>query len=264
MWEWVLGGALTWVAADALVFTPYAVEFNRVPLRVRRVPPGLAGKRILHLSDLHVGGWTYRELFVRHVVETSAPDLIVITGDLLSSGRGIPTVLDLLGHISAPLGVWFVPGNNEIEELIMSPFIHQLEDLGIETLLNQGRAIGEGWSLVGVNDPSLEKDDLARALRSVPPEDFKLLLAHSPEIIYQAADWGVDVVLCGHTHGGQVRVPWAGALYADTQRTGLRYVQGRHEVRGTVMSISRGLGMSKLPIRWNCPPEVLEYTLLPR
>lgn len=250
------------VAADALFVTPFAMQHRRLTLAVRRVPPVLQGKRILQLSDLHIDGWTYREVFIRQHVLASRPDLLVITGDLLSSPEGIPVVLQLLEGMHAPMGVWFVPGNNEIEEVDLWAFLARLRGMGIRPLLNEAASLGEACWLVGVNDPSMEKDDLSRALRGVPDDDFRLLLAHSPEIFYQAADRGIELTLAGHTHGGQVRFPWLGALYADTQRSGLNFVAGEYRRGASVLHVSRGTGMSVLPIRWLCRPEILEFQLV--
>ncbi len=250
------------VTADALFVTPFAMQHRRLALAVRRVPPVLRGKRILQLSDLHIHGWTYREVFIRQHVLASQPDLLVLTGDLLSGPGGIPVVLQLLEGLQAPMGVWFVPGNNEIEEVDLWAFLARLREMGIRPLLNEAASLGEACWRVGVNDPSMEKDDLSRALRGVPETDFRLLLAHSPEIFYQAADRGIELTLAGHTHGGQVRFPWLGALYADTQRSGLNFVAGEYRRGDSVLHVSRGAGMSVLPIRWLCRPEILEFQLV--
>ncbi len=185
--------------------------------------------------------------------------MIVITGDLLSSGKGIPAILELLEGLQAPMGVWFVPGNNEIEEIELMPFVEQLSGLGIRTLLNEAVEIAPDFWLVGTNDPSLDKDDLPMALRQVPPGAFRLLLSHSPEVFYQASDAGVELTLSGHTHGGQVRFPFLGALYADTHRTGLQFVMGEYRRKDSVLWVSPGVGMSLLPIRFLSPPEILEF-----
>lgn len=260
LWAALLPAA--YLAADACLFTRFEMEHRRIALRLAGLPESLAGKRILQLSDLHVGEWTYKEVFIRHRIRECRADLVAITGDLISNTRGIQPALDLLEGISAPLGVWFVPGNNEIEEIELEPFIEKLGKLGIRTLVNEAAPLADGAWICGVNDPSLEKDDLTRALEKVPPKAFRLLLAHSPEIFYQASDSGVELTLSGHTHGGQVRLPYLGALWADTQRSGLEFVMGHYRRARSQLHVTRGVGTSMLPLRFLCPPELLEFELL--
>ncbi|MBI4872398.1 MAG: metallophosphoesterase [Candidatus Riflebacteria bacterium] len=248
--------------ADALLMGPFDMQRRRIRLALPRVPETLRGKRILQLSDLHVTGWTYREVFLRQQVQESRPDLLVLTGDLISATAGIPIVLELLQGLTAPLGIWFVPGNNEIEEADVHGFQAQLESLSLRPLVNRAVQLGPDCWLAGVNDPSMNKDDLGRALRDVPAGAFRILLAHSPEVFYQAADRGVELTLAGHTHGGQVRFPFLGALYADTQRSGLAFVDGEYRRGPSVLHVSRGVGTSVLPIRFLCPPEILEFELV--
>ncbi|MBI4860218.1 MAG: metallophosphoesterase [Candidatus Riflebacteria bacterium] len=267
---WLFAGlvalALVWSYRGFLV-EPWRIERSVLRLPVPNLPPGLIGKRILFLSDLHTQAWGYRELFVAEVLRRRPPDLVIVTGDLISSPVGVPVVLELFGPASPPMGIFFVRGNNEIEELPdPDAFAERLRGLGWTVLCNEHRVIDDPagrFCIAGVDDPNNRRDDLAKALHGIPHGMFTLLLSHTPEPFLEAAGRGVELVLAGHTHGGQVRLPGIGALWTDTPRCGRRYSAGVYREGGATMVVHRGIGWSVLPLRLYCPPEVLELELVP-
>jgi hypothetical protein len=131
-------------------------------------------------------------------------------------------------------------------------------------LTNAHKLIGDGlssWYLVGVDDPRWHCDDLPAALAGVPDDAFKLLLAHSPDILPAAARHRVDLVLAGHTHGGQIRLPWLGPLVTRT-RISRRYAWGLTTCGDTLCHTTSGAGCSFPPVRLDCPQEIVLLELV--
>lgn len=251
--------ALLWVAWLA---TPHDPELLRFDLSLPDLPPSLEGARVFFFGDLHLGPMSYCALWLRERLKVERPDLLIITGDLVDNPSGIEPALGFFrGLPLPPLGIWFVPGNNENREIEVEPFLRALEGCHVQVLRNESRpGPGGDWCVIGVDDPARNRDDLRRALPP-RPRPFSILLAHSPEIMHQARRHGIPLVFAGHTHGGQVRLPLVGALWCDTDRTGLRYQYGLYREKGTVLVLTKGLGCSKLPIRFLARPEALVIRL---
>ncbi|MFO7168594.1 MAG: metallophosphoesterase [Chloroflexota bacterium] len=252
-------GALTW--GYAAFVEPRRARLEHVELRLPRLPRGLDGLRIGHLTDLHLG-FRYTErnaLWGVEQMRREAPDLIVITGDLVSFQHAIPDIAAALRGISAPLGVYAVPGNHDHWEGV-DDVRAALAVCGVTMLINEHRRIRRGGAdlwLLGVDDLWDGSASLSATLRGVPAGAFTLLLAHAPDFVTEAAARGVDVQLSGHTHGGHLRLPLLGPL--GMPRFGRRYVMGRYQVGPTALYVSRGLGGP--PLRLLCPPEATIITL---
>ena len=220
--------------------------------------------RILHLTDLHLERQTQRETRLIPLVEAQQPDLILLTGDYLNlSNLDDPVSLEqartLLAKLHAPLGVYAVDGSVDsaylMDELFSSLEITVLDNEVLPLPLESGVVY-----LVGVTmrDEHNDADTLTRLMQQVPPEAFSILLYHTPDLIEIASQTGVDFYLAGHTHGGQIRIPFYGALITFS-RYGKQYEMGRYELGDTVMYVSRGIGMegSVAPrARFLCPPEI--------
>ena len=164
----------------------------------------------------------------------------------------------VLTRLRAPLGAWAVRGNWEN----WRPSINErafYESAGVHFLLNSSAPVGGLW-LVGLDDEASGRPDLDAALRGVPRGAWTLALFHSPTYLDQAAG-RCNIALAGHTHGGQVRLPFLGPLWLP--RGCGRFVEGWYEERGTRMYVSRGIGTSILPIRFFCRPELDLITLTP-
>jgi len=242
------------------------VKLERIEVRVNKLR--YASKvRLALLSDLHLHGLGRREETALKIVEREKPDFIVMAGDFLDSRDGWEPLkefaqkISALGESYAVLGNWDHwaegrggPSAKEIREA--------LDGAGVSVLVNSGRAVRVGdqelW-LAGVDDPHTYRSDVAKSLEGAPEGVPVILLAHSPEVVGEVAD-GVDLVLCGHTHGGQVRLPIIGPLYVPS-RYGKRYVSGLYDLGRFALYVNRGLGWSFLPFRLNCPPEVTLITL---
>lgn len=236
-------------------------------LLVPQLPPALDGLRIVHLSDLHAGDyspWWLAERAVALAAQQKA-DLAFLTGDYASLyGPEARRPLEkALASLSAPAGVWAVLGNHEYVQARREPVIEALSAAGATVLLNQSRQIevrGEKLWVCGVEDPFLKHHDFEATLEKVPQADLKVLLAHSPDIIYSAAQLGIAAVFAGHTHGGQVSLPLYGPPIVPS-RYGRRFAYGAFQVHGTGLYVTRGVGMTPPLVRFLCPPEVALITL---
>ncbi|SEO44167.1 metallophosphoesterase [Aquisalimonas asiatica] len=243
---------------------------RRLCVREHDLPvPGLTeamrGYRLLHVSDPHLDVDPGFAEGLADQLSGLQWDACVITGDFRyrTNGNAEPALTGLETVRSALDGpVYAVLGNHD--SIRMVP---RVEALGIRVLLNEGLVLGPasntGVWLAGVDDPHYYRQhDIVRALRARPDRMPAILLAHSPEAYRDAAAAGVSAMLCGHTHGGQIRLPGGFALTtnADCPRA---LASGAWEWQGMTGYTSVGAGASVLDVRYNCPPEVVLHTLTP-
>jgi uncharacterized protein len=237
---------------------PFTLTIERRKINLRRLPKKLDGFRIVHLSDLHLGPLTSAAQLRRAIEMANSlePDLIALTGDYISHERQYAEpCAELVGRLCAPHGVFAVLGNHD--HWTDAPLITDLfRAEGITVLINQGMRFekdGASFWLAGVNDTMVGLEDISLALAGSSSDEMKLLLAHNPIILRRAAREGIDLVLSGHTHGGQV------ALRTDRNssgRTRRRVLNGLGRHGETQIYVTRGLGTVILPIRYGCPPEI--------
>jgi predicted MPP superfamily phosphohydrolase len=186
------------------------------------------------------------------------PDLIVITGDTTADTGTLEMAGSLLSKLRAPLGVFAVRGNWEIWR--RSPREQAFyESVGIKLLVNASAKVREGIWIAGFDDATAGKPDLDAGLRGVPPEAYTIALFHTPEFFDSIAG-RCDLALAGHMHGGQVRLPWVGALWVPARDR--RYVDGWYQRADSRMYVSRGVGTSVLNVRFNCRPEISIVSVL--
>lgn len=237
-----------------------AVAHHRVP--VPRLPRAFHGYTILHLSDLHLDG---ASAALDPLIETIRPldyDLCVLTGDYRFRTYGpwddaLAGLRRLRDALRTP--AYAVLGNHDSIRMVPA-----MEAMGYRLLLNEHLPIrhsGDTLHLAGVEDTYLYGlADLPRAAREIPPDAPSILLSHTPEIYHHAAETGFDLMLCGHTHGGQICLPGGLPLitHADCPR---RLVRGSWRYGEMTGYTSRGAGNSLVHIRFNCPPEVTLHRL---
>ena len=262
------------IAAVGLGLLGYAslVEHRRLRVVRRRVPlpglpPALAGLRVLHVSDLHVGAPHGAEAHLRTAAALSA-DFVAVTGDLVHGTAGIERCADLLGALRAPLGVYAVLGNHDYSSPFVSvdtnALIAALRARGVRVLRNTAEPVrrdGATLWVAGVDDPHHHRDDLAAALAPVPSDACPLLLAHSPDLLLRLPPGRVGLVLAGHTHGGQVRIPGLPAILTRTQLP-LPEPNGLRRIRGTLVYLHVGTG-NVIPFRFGVRPEIALLELIP-
>jgi len=247
---------------------PFMLAIERQEIYLRRLPSALDGLRLVHLSDFHYGPLTDSRHLERAVKAANdlRPDLIVLTGDYISQDRiyAAPCA-ELIGRLKAKFGVYAVLGNHDHwTDAALITDLFRAE--GVTMLVNEGLRLdlsGESFWLAGVNDTMVGLENISLALAGSSDDEMKLLLAHNPIILRRAARAGVDLVLSGHTHGGQV------TLRPEKNRSGRprrRLLRGLGRRGNTQIYVTRGLGTVVLPIRYGCPPEVsvLELHSMPQ
>ncbi len=251
-----LAGNLSQFAKYALAEAS-SLSIEKIDIKLARLPKKLEGFRLVHLSDIHHSPFTSLEHISRavKVANRLKPDIFVLTGDYVShDSEYIAPVAEVLGKLESEFGTFACLGNHDHwtdAELVTSLFRRE----HINVLVNEGFRFtmreASFW-LSGVDDYMVGKTDLRSALHGSFPDEMKLLLAHNPVIVRQAARFDVDLVLSGHTHGGQVK------LRNEDKRIlpNRRLQNGLHRRRDTQIYITRGIGTVVLPIRYQCPPEI--------
>ncbi len=237
---------------------------RNMTLQFDRLPAAFDGFRVLHITDIHFRKGSPLVDNLCEVVRGVDVDLCVMTGDYRFEHCGpYEHVLDhmakLMGSVTARHGTTAILGNHDL-----SAFVDPFEETGIRMLVNDAYALSEEderfW-IAGIDDPHRFRcDNLPGALRNVPPEEFTLLLAHSPELALTAPAHGIDLYLCGHTHCGQVRLPWLGTPHLNA-RSPRRYCQGPWRNGRTQGYTSAGAGTTDIEVRFNCPGEVTVFEL---
>ena len=215
--------------------------------------------KIAHLTDIHTSGLGRREQRMLEIVSAEAPDLIVITGDSINITADYSGLHEVLTRLQAPLGVWVVRGNHE-DWWPVNNEREFYESAGAKLLVNASAPVRDGVWLVGFDDLFAGSPDLEKAFEGVPGAAYKIVLFHSP-LYFDNVAGRADLVLAGHSHGGQVRLPLVGAVW--TPPFVGRYFDGWFEKRGSRMYVSRGVGTSIVDVRFWCRPEVSIITVSP-
>lgn len=229
--------------------------------------------KIVQLSDFHFTEKTTNgrvDQIYEATVEAN-PTAVFMTGDYTSNKGGLPMVKKLVGKISAKFPVYAVLGNwdYDVYSRDMSEIQKALEGSGARVLINSMAKLKIGEeeiSLIGVRDPYNSKDtkeDLGAATKKIGKgdKDCKVLLAHSPDIVKVAEDKKIDLVLTGHTHGGQINIPYLTERIMPANPDGKGYIKGLYKVGNLQMYVNQGIGLSVLPLRFGVPPEVTVITL---
>jgi predicted MPP superfamily phosphohydrolase len=241
-------------------------EVQHVHFTFANLPDAFDGFTMLHLSDLHIDGHDHLAERLAASLKHLKVDLCVLTGDYRFGISGVcdsvyAPMARVLESIQARHGVLGVLGNHDQVEMVP-----HFERMGMRMLLNKAIEVRheverESLWIVGVDDPHhYGCDDLPGAVQEVPDDAFRVLLVHTPELITDAHAHGIDLYLCGHTHGGQIRFPLLGPLLTMTNcpREYVHGVWAYHSVQGYT---NRGAGSSGVPVRFNCPPEIGLITL---
>jgi predicted MPP superfamily phosphohydrolase len=242
------------------------LHLTRWTVPLRRLPAALSGLRVVHFSDVHILPTLPREYVRRalRIVADAGADLAVFTGDLLSAPlRYLSAYRQAFSQVHAPCGKYAVLGNHDYHGHRHERVIGFLRQTGWEVLRNESRRLpgsAEAW-LVGIDDPVTDRDDFTQAMEGVPVEAFHLMLAHTPDVVVPAAQYGGDLLLAGHTHGGQVVLPFVGPPLIPSEY-GARYAWGLFDYGAMRMEVTRGIGMVPPRVRFNCPPEVALLTLV--
>jgi predicted MPP superfamily phosphohydrolase len=265
--------ALAWGA----FVEPQRLGLSQVSLSGYSLPDDAPPVRLLHISDLHVERLGWREERLLQSVRETQPDLILLTGDYLNlscvddpvahaHARVVLAALFPAGESLAPFGVYAVLGSPPVDRNSASLFdglpIRLLRDECATLDLGQGRRL----TLLGLDcshDAERDAQRLAAVAAQAPPDVFRVLLYHSPELISIAPKFDINLYLCGHTHGGQVRLPLYGAVLTSS-RLGKRFEMGYYRLEDTHLYVSRGVGLEGMGaprVRFLCPPEITLFSL---
>ncbi|WP_281864705.1 metallophosphoesterase [Planomicrobium okeanokoites] len=247
------------------------IQTTEYTISSEKLPEAFDGKKIVQVSDLHNAMFGNKQKSLIEKVEKAEPDAIFITGDLIDSERyDLDTALILVDALVEMSDVYFVTGNHEVAVNKLEDIKAALVERGVIYLENEAvewEVDGEILQIAGIHDPLMDmyyrdeeytRDAIATASLT---DDFTLLLAHRPEQIAVYADNEIDVVFSGHAHGGQVRIPGLGGLFAPGQGWFPRMTEGIFENRETQLVLSRGLGNSGFPLRILNLPEIVSVTL---
>ncbi len=261
-----------WLYALGLAFSTYGVLVRRawfvtkkIEIPIDGLDPKLDGFRIVQLSDLHVGALTPKTWVDRWVVAANHcdADIAVITGDMVTSGVDFHSdIADGLGALSARHGVYVSMGNHDYFGE-GEPLIGELIARGIRVLRNEGQAIERGGAslyLAAIDDTWTRRDDIVRALEGRPAGMSTVLLAHDPERFLKAVDHDVALTLSGHTHGGQIAMPflWRWISFAHLSH---HFVIDLYKKEKSWLYVHPGLGTTGPPIRFGIAPAIVLLTL---
>ncbi|MDO5124344.1 MAG: metallophosphoesterase [Eubacteriales bacterium] len=248
-----------------------ALELNTYTISSDRLPEVFDGYRIAHVSDLHNAEMGKNNEKLLDMLRDAEPDIIAITGDLIDSrNTDIDIALQFTKAAMEIVPCYYVTGNHEARVSEYDELKAGLTEQGVVVLDDERIELelsGETIALLGVNDPSFQTDYLFGDSESVmknklqeisdAENEFTILLSHRPELFEVYADNDMDLVLSGHAHGGQFRLPFVGGLVAPNQGLFPKYDAGLYTDENTNMIVSKGIGNSILPFRFNNRPEVI-------
>jgi predicted MPP superfamily phosphohydrolase len=246
-----------------------------------RIPPSFDGYCIVQISDLHNDLFGPHQSRLMRLIDAAHPDLIVVTGDLVDKERrGDEHSLDLINQLTPLAPVYFATGNHEVylnETSGLQELLERLENRGVQVL--QGKSVllrrgSEAIALAGIDDPTAFQGEssqsgpvarweraLADLRTTIESDTFAILLSHRPERIRIYANLGFDLVFTGHVHGGVLRLPFIGGIYAKNQGWLPQYTSGMYTLNHTIMIVSRGLGRGGVPFRFLNRPDIVVVRL---
>lgn len=273
---WLALAALLAVTALVIYSTwvePFRLGVTHQTYTTAKWPASARPLRLLQVGDLHIELVTPRERRLNAMIRELKPDIIVFTGDYVNlSNTHDPqaegAIRAVIREWSAPLGVYVISGTPLVEPLDrVRAFVRGLDNLTlldnrwttVQTPAGPLNILG----LVVTHDMARDRALLAEMTRHTPPDGLNLLLMHPPDIAPEANDSGIDLYLCGHTHGGQIRLPLVGALFSSSH-LGNRFIMGRYELGTTTLYTARGVGLEGLGApraRFLCPPEIVLWEI---
>jgi hypothetical protein len=269
------GAAVAALAADAAILEPNHPRLVNIDLPLVRLPEAWNGFRIAQLSDFHYDPY-FSVIPLRKAVEILnplKPDLIVLTGDFVTvpvfAGKahrpafaaGVEPCSEILARMQAASGLFACLGNHDAGT-DAAHITSTLQARGIQVLRNRSLPLQRNGSrlwISGVDDVLEGQASLDLALRGIPVGEPVLLLAHEPDFALQTSRRPVDLQLSGHSHGGQIRIPFVGAPYLP--ELGRRFPRGMYKIGRLTLYTNVGIGTIRVPLRFDCPPEITLFTL---
>lgn len=259
------------------------LDLKHLNLSYPHLPAALDKKTIVQLSDLHLESLSISSERLAENVTSLNPDLLVLTGDVISHRSDLDKVVPYLGPLNARHGKYIIMGNNDYSHFsntLFKRYLETLRSIGWIPLLNDAVYLPElNLAILGIDDPATAHDDVPKAYAAMDealsasnsastklsnPEysaPFRLVLAHSTDCFDDIATYGADLFLAGHTHGGQIRLPGFDPLITNSYLGDKGIYEGYHLIDGVPLYVNRGIGESSFPWRFNVLPEITAFTL---
>lgn len=250
---------------------PFMLEINKDEITHPLIPKYFDGIKIIQFSDTHLG-FHYDLTHFSQMIEKInrlQPDIIFFTGDLMDEPnkyKDVNKLIPFLRRLNAPLGKYCIYGNHDHGGYGTEIYRGIMEQAGFTILLNSSANIigddGNSISIVGIDDAMLGHPDLPMALKKVKQNQFTILLSHAPDLAVDAAHFPIQWQLSGHSHGGQVKIPFVGAIaippYAKIYQSGYYKVGEKQQLN---LYVNKGIGTTRLPLRFMVKPEIAVFTL---
>ncbi|WNF24292.1 metallophosphoesterase [Mesobacillus jeotgali] len=251
---------------------PRMLDITRHSIKNAALPSGFDGIKLVQFSDTHIGFQYSMEQLMQLITKINklAPDLIVFTGDLLDDPRHFTEktkIISMLSSLKAPMGKFAVYGNHDHGGYGSDLYKQIMEQSGFTLLLNNSANIklldGSSIWIAGIDDAMLGKPDLKASMANIPNDSYTILLSHAPDKAEEAAHFPIQMQLSGHSHGGQIQIPFYGPLV--TPPFAEKYVEGFYTAgpqNSLTLYVNRGLGTTRLPFRFLSQPELAVFTFI--
>ena len=274
----IILSAFAFLVLSFIVYSHFentVIEVTKYTVVSDRLPSSFDGFRIVQVSDLHSADFGDGCKGLISKIKACKPDIIVVTGDLCASDKNkdIDISVSFMADAMKIAPVYYVTGNHEVPLKKYMTLMARIDDIGVTILNDDMLSLFRGdqsIDLIGFSDPrfvggtpKVERDAIRDKLDRFRPtgEKYTILLSHRPEMFSIYSEYNIDLVFSGHAHGGQIRLPFIGGLYAPNQGVFPKFTSGVHFKNGTSMVVSRGLGSSIFPFRINNNPELVCVTL---
>ena len=267
-WKWLSLLVATIVLICWIAWGNTALELNEYQIKSNKIPDSFHGFRIAQVSDLHNTEIGTENVNLLEMLKNAKPDIIVITGDTIDSYHtDVAVSLEFVEKAVEIAPCYYVTGNHEsrLSKEVYLDFEEKMKVYGVQVLHDESVLIerdGEYIALAGIDDPSFASGYRNHIKELFEGENFQILLSHRPELFATYVEAEVDLVFSGHAHGGQFRLPFIGGLIAPHQGFFPKYDSGLFEEDGTHMLVSRGIGNSIFPFRFNNRPEVIVVEII--
>lgn len=264
--------ALIAIFSIYLVWGTNSISISRYSIENSSIPESFKGFRIVQVSDLHNKEFGKDQRILMKKIEKEKPDIIVVTGDLVDRRKwGTKNAMSFIDRAMEIAPVYYVSGNHEVwsgkysivRNKLLEKGVYVLDDDTVEIKNKNSHIFISGIIDTGYEDrENYVADILSKVLKDIDDNTFSILLSHRPEHIKDYSEAGFDLVFSGHAHGGQIRFPFIGGVYAPHQGFMPKYTSGMYQMKNTFMVVSRGLGNSVIPIRFMNRPEITVTELM--
>ncbi|MFZ3589460.1 metallophosphoesterase [Bacillus sp. DJP31] len=248
---------------------PKQMEINHLDLLSPKIPKNFDGIRILQFSDTHIGHYYDKKQFTKLIqkINELEPDLVLFTGDLIDAPhtyQGANELVPLLVSINAPLGKFSIYGNHDHGGYGTETYKHIMDHSGFKLLMNSFESVtilDEQIVVAGLDDYMLGRPDFEQTLGDIEKGIFTIFLAHEPDVAKISHSYPIQVQLSGHSHGGQIQLPFYGPLVTPPFAT--EYIEGFYKIgqEPLTLYVNRGLGTTRVPFRFLSKPEITLFTL---